>query len=105
MDIGPTSSEDLRFKLSIVPYQLFNIACFLAGDPAGEIMMQFLMGGWVKKWRNTSDLTPQMNYSYAYMWWALITGRVEELQFKIDLNACPTFFAYGNEPMTFFPDL
>jgi len=34
-----------------------------------------------------------------------LAGRDEELSYKIDLNACPIFFAYGDEPMTFFPDL
>ena len=66
-------------------------------------MMRFLVGWCNGNWRNTSELTPQMNYSYAQCWLYELTGRREELIYRIDLNACPHFFAYGNEAMSSFP--
>lgn len=66
--------------------------------------MRLIFGSVVEKWRRPTELAPQMNYSYYYMWKKALTGDTDFFKFKIDLNSCPIFFAYGSEAMTFLPD-
>jgi hypothetical protein len=46
-----------------------------------------------------------MNFSYFYSWCKILTGRDAELEYHIDIKACPIFFAYGNEAMYSWPTI
>ena len=35
----------------------------------------------------------------------IFTGRMDDLGFNIDINKCPIFFAYGDQAMSYWPEL
>ena len=59
-------------------------------------MMRYINSNFSSPWRPNSELRSWMNYSYFYTWKTIFTGRMDELSFKIDINKCPIFFAYGD---------
>ena len=107
LDIGGHIKVGRGFILVCLSYQLFNVFCFLIGDPAGGWMTRTFLKQIRYKGRNLREISASTNYLYWYiikrfatfqkMWYLKPT--------KQFLDQCPILFIYGKKKLGMFHSL
>jgi len=108
LDVAPQPEKSISFLLFSVTYQFFLIYCWLLGS-AGTCIQRIAMYNAKYRARPISELYSTMNYSYYYIWKAILFGSRKERRKKLnpplkcyDLATCPIYFAYGRKKICMF---